>query len=187
MPNGDGLYFLDEIRKANMAACPMIFMTGYSDVPVEEFYDRGVEAVISKPFRMDQLVNTLEMAINSRRSGWRRGARIVSHLRLIVSWSDLPEGLTSSTFTVGRGGLFVHSSTHFPKINTRAQFKIFYQSEGVDHSIEGEMLVRWVRPESPEFLPLGFGCQFVDMSDEQMDQITSLAGFASSRPFIPKA
>ncbi|MEY4615103.1 MAG: hypothetical protein RJB66_63 [Pseudomonadota bacterium] len=187
MPNGDGLFFLDEIQKANITPCPMIFMTGYSDVPVEEFYDRGVEAVISKPFRLEQLVNTLDMAMRSRRMGWRRATRIVSSLRVVVSWPEQTEALASQTFTVGRGGMFIHSTICFPKINSKAHFKIIYQHEGVEQFIEGDVTVRWVRKESLDDLPLGFGCQFLDLNDDQLDLIGSLAGLAKRNPFIPKA
>ena len=187
MPNGDGLFFLDQIEQKDLDRCTMIFMTGYSDVPLEEFYDRGVEAVIAKPFRLDQLVNTLEMAMNAPRMGWRRAPRLATALNVQVIWPGMPAALQTMTFSIGRGGMFVQSTQVFPKVGAPVNFVLSFHADNRDQTIEGNMVVRWVRTEGQPGRPPGFGCEFEGLSEELMDKIADVAGLARTRAFIPKA
>ncbi len=187
MPNGDGLYFLETIRDLNLDPCTMIFMTGFSDIPLEEFYDRGVEAVIAKPFRLEQLMATLEMALTVPRMAWRRAARVVAVLNIELDWAGLSAPILTKTYNFGRGGIFVQTmKKDMPKVGARARFKIFYIHEGKDEVLAGELIVRWVRSEPELGIPSGFGAEFVGMSQEQMDEIASITGLARTRVYIPK-
>lgn len=187
MSNGDGLYFLEEIRKANLPLCTMIFMTGFSEIPLAEFYDRGVEAVITKPFRLEQILNTLEVAINSPRMGWRRAPRIVAVLSIEVIWAGLAAPIKAKTFNIGRGGIFVQSAHGiYPKLGARVKFTLYYTYEGCEESTSGEMVVRWVRQETDFITPSGFGAEFVGLDQEKMDEIASIAGLAPTQVYIPK-
>jgi CheY-like chemotaxis protein len=184
MSNGDGLFFLEEIRKANLPLCTMIFMTGFSEIPLAEFYDRGVEAVISKPFRLEQILNTLEVAINSPRMGWRRVPRIVAVLSIEVLWAGLVAPIKAKTFNIGRGGIFVQSAPGFyPKLGSRVKFTLYYTSEGREDSTSGEMVVRWIREEADFIFPSGFGAEFAGLDQEKMALI---AGLAPTQVYIPK-
>lgn len=187
MPEGDGLYFLDKIKELNLEPCTMIFMTGYSDIPLDEFYDRGVEAVISKPFRLEQLMTTLEMALTMPRMAWRRAARVVAVLNIELTWAGLDEPLVTKTYNFGRGGIFVQTSKKdMPKVGSRAKFKITFINEGRDEDMHGELVVRWVRAEPDLGIPSGFGGEFLGMTQEQMDELASIIGLARTRVFIPK-
>ncbi len=187
MPNGDGLYFLEKIRELNLEPCTMIFMTGFSDVPLEEFYDRGVEAVIAKPFRLEQLMSTLEMALTVPRMAWRRAPRVVAVLNVEVHWAGLPSPISTKTYNFGRGGIFVQTTKKdMPNVGSRARFKFSYVFEGRDETLEGEMIVRWVRTEPELGVPSGFGAEFIGLSQEQMDDIASITGLARTRVYIPK-
>jgi CheY-like chemotaxis protein len=186
MPDGDGLFFLEKIRENNIEPCTMIFMTGYSDVPLEEFYDRGVEAIIAKPFRLEQLVSTLELAMLSPRMAWRRAPRVVAILNIELNWAGLAEPIRTRTFNVGRGGMFIQTSKVMPKVGSRVKFTLCYHQEGREEILPGEMIVRWTRAESGEGVPRGFGGEFADLLQEQMDEIASVAGLVRTRVYIPK-
>jgi CheY-like chemotaxis protein len=186
MPDGDGLFFLDQLRKFKLDPCTMIFITGFTDVPLEEFYHRGVEAVIAKPFRLEQLVNTLELALTSPRMAWRKDPRVVAVLNIEVNWAKLPEPVRAKTFNLGRGGIFVQMMKELPKVGSRAKFTLHYTLEGREETLQGELVVRWVRSEAAIGLPIGFGGEFVGFSQEQMDEIASVAGLARTRVYIPK-
>ena len=186
MPNGDGLYFLDRLKELNLELCPMVFMTGFSDIPLEEFYDRGVEAIIAKPFRLEQIVNALDSAINSPRMAFRRAPRVVAVLNIEVSWASISAPMKTKTFNVGRGGLFVQSAKEFPNVGFRVKFTISYTSEGRDEILSGDLVVRWLRKQSTMGIPSGFGGEFVGLTPEQMDEIASVAGLARTNVYIPK-
>lgn len=62
MPNGDGLFLLAEVRKLSQSI-PLIFVTGYSDVAIEECLSRGALAVIPKPFDRKFLMDAVLSAL----------------------------------------------------------------------------------------------------------------------------
>lgn len=188
MPNGDGLVFLNKIKDHNLPVKVIIFMTGFSEVPAEEIYDLGVEAIISKPFRLDHMVSTLEMAMVSPRVVWRRDPRIVSVMNISVTIKNQPAPLMAKTFNIGRGGMFVQMTQPFPSLKETVHFKMEYKNDaGTANSITGEMIVRWVRKEPMDNMPPGFGGEFVNMTTEAMDEIAGVAGLVKSRGFIPKS
>lgn len=186
MPEGDGLYFLDKIQEEKLDPCVMIFMTGFSDVPIEEIYDRGVEAVIAKPFRLDQLVSTLELAMSVPRSTWRKSPRVVSVLDIEIQWQGLEASVHTKTFNMGRGGLFIQLRDDFPQLGTSVQFKLTYLSEGVQKVMEGELVVRWVRSQQGNGYPPGFGGEFVNLSESDRDIVVQMSGLVNTKTFIPK-
>lgn len=187
MPDGDGLFFLEQIKDIRPESCIMLFITGYTDIPLEEFYDRGVEAVISKPFKLEQLMSTLEMALTVPRMAWRREPRVAAALNVTVNWAGLKEPLTTRTFNFGRGGLFVQTlGKELPKAGSRVKFSISYIFEGRDGAFSGEMIVRWIREKPDLGTPAGFGAEFLGLSQEQMDEIASITGLARTRVYIPK-
>lgn len=186
MPEGDGMYFLDKIKENNLKSCVMIFMTGFSDVPIEEIYDRGVEAVVAKPFRLDQLVDTLQMAMVTPRMTWRKTPRMVSMVDIEVQWPGLNEPMKTKTFNLGRGGVFIQTSSHFPSIGTVVKFKMSSPLGESAEVLRGEMVVRWVRSNTSVASPAGFGGEFLGMTAEQMDDMASMAGLAQTRVYIPK-
>ncbi len=187
MPDGDGLFFLEQTKDTRPESCIMLFITGHTDIPLEEFYDRGVEAVISKPFKLEQLMSTLEMALTVPRMAWRREPRVAAALNVTVNWAGLKEPLTTRTFNFGRGGLFVQTlGKELPKAGSRVKFSVSHIFEGRDGTLSGEMIVRWIR-EKPELgTPAGFGAEFLGLSQEQMDEIASITGLARTRVYIPK-
>src|SRR5689334_7791747 len=56
MPNGDGFYLLDELKKLN-PNMPFVFFTGFSEIKEVEAYDRGAEGFLMKALTMQEVVN----------------------------------------------------------------------------------------------------------------------------------
>lgn len=59
MANGDGLFLLDEMRKKDPHNPKLIFMTGFSDIGVEDCMKRGATGVILKPFGREKLLEAV--------------------------------------------------------------------------------------------------------------------------------
>ncbi|MEW6697968.1 MAG: response regulator [Bacillota bacterium] len=63
MPGMTGLEVLEQIRK-QWTDLPVIFMTGYSSIPTAtDSIARGTTAYISKPFRLDEIKDTLKKVL----------------------------------------------------------------------------------------------------------------------------
>jgi len=63
MPNGDGLSILDHVKKKNVFTPVVMFITGFADITLEEAFERGADAVFSKPFDRKVLMESVIRAI----------------------------------------------------------------------------------------------------------------------------
>ncbi len=77
MPEKDGLYLLDKIKKNwpidQWPILPVLVMSGYpTPETLEELFQRGAKKFIPKPFTPDEFIeavkNTIEKAVKSKKS-----------------------------------------------------------------------------------------------------------------------
>ena len=61
MPDGDGVYLVKSLKELG-ASVPMFLVTGFSDYTSEELAGLGVNAIIFKPFDLEEVV---QMVANS--------------------------------------------------------------------------------------------------------------------------
>lgn len=59
MPDGDGIFLLDAIRKRDSAIPAVFLMTGYSDLDRCEILAKGALDLIEKPFQIPSLVSEI--------------------------------------------------------------------------------------------------------------------------------
>lgn len=64
MPNGDGIELLQNVRNFNPAIPIVIFVTGFSDVSVDECLVKGAKAVFTKPFDQHELITSVKTQLN---------------------------------------------------------------------------------------------------------------------------
>lgn len=57
MPNGDGIFLLDELSKKDFPIPKFIFLTGYADFTLDEVKEKGCSAILMKPLDLDQLLD----------------------------------------------------------------------------------------------------------------------------------
>ncbi len=63
MPDGDGVNLLDKIRDYNKQVPVVIFITGYKDISDQEAYNKGVNGILSKPFKIEELMEKIKKYI----------------------------------------------------------------------------------------------------------------------------
>jgi len=65
MPNGNGLYLLEECYKLDENKRPcFFFISAHSDLPVEECLAKGVKKFFTKPCDLDELVEDIEKIVS---------------------------------------------------------------------------------------------------------------------------
>lgn len=60
MPDGDGSFLLDAVRRMNPKVPLFIMMSGFSDITEQDALDRGADAFFHKPYRLEELLDELE-------------------------------------------------------------------------------------------------------------------------------
>jgi len=62
MPEGDGLFLLQQIRE-KWVPIPVILMTGYADLSEKDAKEKGAFRLISKPFDLEELSSWIHDAV----------------------------------------------------------------------------------------------------------------------------
>ena len=187
MPNGDGIELLDRIKDRNVFLPVVMFITGFTDITLDEAYDRGADAVFSKPFDRKVLMEAVLRAVQPPdRRFLRKVSRVEFELPVGVKFLKSSFSFESKARNIGRGGMFVELADRLPEINEEVEFKI----ESTVHpevKIEGRGIVRWTRTIQTSPYPAGCGIEFFELEPRSNSRITELVNFLKTRSFIPKS
>lgn len=64
MAGGDGVSLLQKIRHRDPVKPPVVLVTGYADITIEEAKSRGAIDVIAKPFRLKTILDRLVLILS---------------------------------------------------------------------------------------------------------------------------
>lgn len=166
MPGASGIELLNTIRRSR-TDLPVILITGYADITIAEALSRGAEAVVNKPFDLDELFQLCERLVKPLTQRWVREFELTS--AKIIGEENL---------SYGRGGFFVKDDGPLPKVGALFQVKI---DRGSRPDKTFEVVCRWGRPERKD-MPEGWGAEIqawdVDTAKQGWDHENKV-------PFIP--
>jgi DNA-binding response OmpR family regulator len=185
MPDGNGVDLLDSVKSDSAEKPVLLFITGFSDVSVEEAYNRGAEAVFSKPVNIEALIEVIKDRLSPRDRAWSRDhPRLDSSLDIEVEYEKSGTTFTGKTCNIARGGMFVSLNSNFPDIGDCLHFRIkFYNGEL--QTVEGVCQVRWVRHQSENDMPTGFGAEFLSIKEDTSGSLLQLINSLKTKTFIP--
>jgi CheY-like chemotaxis protein len=185
MPNGDGISLLEKV-KAHNPLLPVLLVTGFADISLEEAYDRGASAVFPKPFDRKVLIETVLKTVSrpNNQSHSRKFDREAVDLTIELKFPNSGPVVEGHVMNLGRGGFFLKTDT-LPKVNDRISFSIQVDLESLG-VIEGTGIVRWVRNVASENQARGCGIEFQSISDEHRMKVTQVVNFLKTRSHIPK-
>lgn len=185
MPGGDGVFLLDTVRQRDYQHPPMIFISGFADISVEEAYHKGVTAIFSKPLCSEQLLQHVEFVLKAPMERWQQRSDWSLKSAFKVHCTKLPESATTHFRPkLGRGGLFIPSADKLPRVGDLLQISCYLPE--VDASLEGLTIARWVRNrQSRSHQARGIGLEFLELNDESIDRVTKFADRHKLIPYIP--
>ena len=186
MPGGSGIELLDQIKERNPEKPSVIIVTGFADLSIEEAFNRGGEALISKPVHYESLIELIQYILTPRNEKYtRKYERFDAKLRVELTLPSFQSAKTSYTVNIGRGGMFIQMNDTLPTLAQKVSFKIIFN----DHKyspIEGTGICRWIRNTASETLPKGFGLEFVTLTEESINNLAQLLNDIKIKAFIPK-
>jgi CheY-like chemotaxis protein len=187
MPGGDGIQLLEEVKKLNPNIPTMLFVTGFADITFEEAYDKGAEAIFSKPFDTKVLLAAVEKMLLSQEEQWnvKRTPREASQFQINLKYKTIDGAQKAHVLNVGRGGFFVGMTENFPKVDDPVAFRMVFD-EGLVTIIEGDGKVKWVRREEDKGLSPGCGVEFVSLDEKMRVKLFELINFLKTQQYIPK-
>jgi two-component system response regulator (stage 0 sporulation protein F) len=186
MPGGDGVELLKNIKSLHHAVPVVMLITGFSDLTQEEAYHLGAEAILSKPFDLDEIDETVSRILTPRAELWSRTLQSDKIKASIErSYQDVSDAIAQGELGLGRGGLFISVEENQPHRGTLVSLRITFQN-GEILNIDGYGIVRWVRHQAEMNMPVGVGIEFESLPEKTQAEIIQFTEQLKIRPFIPK-
>lgn len=186
MPNGDGIELLDRIKASDAFRPVVMLITGFTDLSLEMAYDKGVDAVFSKPFDRKLLFAAVEKILQAplprlQRKLSRVDATVPVGARFPVSNFSV-DSLSSN---IGRGGLCMTLQSQLPEMGETVEFN-FTLPGAPQIRVTGEGIVRWVRTQPEGNLPKACGIEFTALDETCVREVVDFINFQKTRAYIPR-
>ncbi len=187
MPDGSGVDLLNQLRQLNPGLPVVMFITGFADLTLEDAYDKGADAVFSKPFDRKALMASVMKAVASNDEKWsaRKFDRVESSFVVNLRCPSIGTAMQGNMLNLGRGGMFVALKEPLPPTETKVFFEISLQDRNIP-AIEGSGTVRWARIHSSVHFPTGCGIEFEHLEDHSRAHVIELINDLKTYKFIPK-
>jgi len=184
MPGGDGVELLKNLKASNYAFPVVMLITGFSDLSKEEAYHLGAEAILGKPFDLDEIGDAVRRILTPREVRWSVPASNVVMEQIALTFSSLTTAIDDSKVLLGRGGLFLHTDVVKTTPGKSLSFHIRF-SEGDILAIEGSGIVRWIRQENVGNVRKGMGIEFQYLTEKARRDVVRITDLLKTRPYIP--
>jgi len=165
-------------------------MTGYSALSVEDAYNRGAEALFSKPIDTKAMIGVIKRLLAPADIQWSKpggsNESTDEDMSISLKFADLPHAFEAKMVSLGRGGMFVAMDMEkLPKVDHTLHFKIDLKNGKT--ALEGKGIVRWARYKGTKEYPAGCGIEFLSLSDANRQDILSMISVKKPRAFIPNS
>lgn len=176
MPVMDGMALLKKVRETEARPPGVIFITGFSDVPLREAYDMGAEAILEKPIPREELLNTAKRALAEADELWREPPGTAPEMKLESSFGSLTAALKEKRIAFGRKGFCIdtaHGLREGP-----VEFAVEFREDQL--VLSGQGLVRWTAPEEGKA-----GIEITCLDDASRTWVTDHVKRSKPLAFIP--
>ena len=173
MPGGDGLELLENLRKADFATPVVLLITGFSDLSHDSAYQKGADAVLSKPFDVNELIDRIQFLLKGLKD------RLASPPSK-ASRAEIGDASVTGV-ALGRSGMFVQG---YADSSVGDQVGVDLGCE-LESRLNGAAVVRWVRKTVQGELPPGSGLEFVYLKDASLKQFEDHVKHHPTRASIP--
>ncbi len=143
MPVMDGIQLLKRINESSARRPGMIFITGFSDLTLREAYDMGVEAILEKPIKREELLHVAKTCVATVEQLWQRPRVAAAAMELSAAFESFAEALEEKRIGFGRRGFCIKTARSLRE--GPLEFTVGFRADGV--VLSGQGVVRWMAPE----------------------------------------
>lgn len=180
MPGGTGVELLKTVKARNILNPPVILITGFADITPEEAYAEGAEALMSKPFQLDELIQVCARLLQPLEKRFSEGPDSTSKTLEFVSPLALKQ---THDFELGRGGFSL--KTENVKKYEVGEF-VTVSLKFSDVHIKGKAITRWSKLSETDG-KLCIGQELVKLENGANDFLMNYWHSSPGLAFIPKA
>jgi CheY-like chemotaxis protein/Tfp pilus assembly protein PilZ len=187
MPNSDGVSLLKKVKSGGRGDVPvMVFITGYSDLSLDEAYHLGIDGFFSKPFDRRELVQNIKRLLTPPLERWKESANSEKNICIKKTYKNIDTAMKDGDLALGRGGLFLALQDNSGPVGTKVQLDLDFG----ESKIKGTGFIRWVRPKTTSTYKAGVGIEFLTLDSSSLQIINDLMekmfSQNNSQAFIPR-
>jgi CheY-like chemotaxis protein len=174
MPGGTGIDLLDVVKSKNVNVPPVILITGFADITTEDAFDKGAEALLNKPFKLDDLIKMVVRYTSPFDERFKEPVTSQKSILAIVNRTDA---------RFGRGGVAIEVEMNGRKcdIGELVNFNFDYQ----DEHFAGSAVCRWFKQVDHGTNKAMIGLEFMNLNTQSLTQFQKLCEGKNIVPYIP--
>lgn len=168
MPGGTGIDLLVSVKARDVVTPPVILITGFADITVEDAFNKGAEALVNKPFKLDDLI---KMVLRYTSPFEERFKEDSSAQKDVVS--------ISPNVKFGRGGFTMEISTEGKRydLGDAVNFKV--------GEFQGVGVCRWLKAVDNISHRALMGIEFMHLNDPSLKHFKKIYDSEHFVPYIP--
>jgi CheY-like chemotaxis protein len=171
MPGGTGIDLLRIVKEKNVSA-PVILITGFADITLEEAFDKGAEALIHKPFKLDDLIKMVVRYTSPFRERFNEAIFAKKQIK----------PLAADEIKFGRGGLVLPVETQGKRIDVGEALDFDFEYH--DQKFSGQGICRWLHTD-PQAGKAVVGLEFMNLDQDSLANFGDLFEGKKVVPYIP--
>lgn len=176
MPGGTGIDLLDFVKNKNVNVPPVVLITGFADISLEDAFNKGAEALLNKPFKLDDLIRMVVRYTSSFNDRFTEKTP-EDDLLIIKSSSN------DADVKLGRGGAAVKLNTLGKKFEVGEVIRFELDVNG--ELFRGIGTCRWFRPSAQELGKAMLGLEFTHLDSNSLNLFKMLSEKQQLVPYIP--
>jgi DNA-binding response OmpR family regulator len=175
MPKCDGAELLRRVRKRHGPNPPVLFVSAFSDLSVEEAFELGVNGFVSKPFEPSEFLWRVKRfcdPIATRLGPCDQAPQSTG--KLVAKFESLGYDVGPKAVLVGQGGIFIPQTKIPYKLGQIIELNLSFNSGDLKQlNCFGQ--VQWMRPEPNGSKIPGLALELFGLQGEEYEAFLKLA------------
>jgi CheY-like chemotaxis protein len=182
MPEGTGIDLLDHVRHLDPALPPVILITGFADITLTQAYAHGAEALLNKPFQLDELIRVAHQVLLTPEQKFNIKPDSSNEAIELNFKESLPELMQKGIISFGRGGMFLVLDSNERKIKVESLLDLNLSFSG--QKFQGTVIVRWAQNTGSN-QPKVIGMEFLYLTEENRKILFEILKKNPTSAYIP--
>lgn len=174
MPGGTGLDLLDSVKSKNSNSPPVILITGFADITVEDAFNKGAEALANKPFKLDDLI---KMVLRYTSTFEERFKEPGEATKSIESFSN------DVKVKFGRGGFMMEITTQGQRYDIGDLVNFDFKFNHMN--FKGIGTCRWIKTLDHQAYKALIGVELFNLEDESLKHFQEIYNSSEMVAYIP--
>jgi CheY-like chemotaxis protein len=182
MPGGTGIDLLKYVKAKDINVPPVVLITGFADVSMEDAFSQGAESMLSKPFKLEELIRVAVNLTAPVEERFKYAEKKIAQVLQLDFDMTLSEKINLNECAIGRGGisLIIDSGNFNLGIGDILKFDIKFK----DIEIKGSAVCRWWKTLNQEDKSV-VGLEFLDFDQATYQYFNNYWDQHQIIPFIP--